>query len=79
MTVREFARHHPAEGIDVISSEGCVHLTPKHTLALARDQPDSLEVLDWDVGHSSFSGGAWHLLAVAPALEQGPELKLAMA
>lgn len=79
MTVREFARQHPAQAVDVISSEGCTHLTPKRTLALARDQPDGMELLDWDVGHSSFSGGAWHVLAVAPALEQGPELKFAMA
>lgn len=32
MTVREFARHHPAEVVDVISSEGCAHLTAKARL-----------------------------------------------
>ena len=79
MTVREFARHHPAEVVDVISSEGCAHLTAKRTLALARGQPDELELLDWEITNSSFSGGVWHVLAVAPALEQGQELKLAMA
>ena len=48
-------------------------------MALARDRPEELGVLDWTAGHSSFSGGAWHVLAIAPALEQGPELTLAMA
>ncbi len=79
MTVREFARHHPAEAVDVISSEGYAHLTAMRTLALARGQPDELELLDWEITNSSFSVGVWHVLAVTPALEQSPELELAMA
>ncbi len=79
MTVLEFIRQHPAQAVDVISSEGCGHVTPKRSMALARDQPEEMEILDWTVCHSSFSGGAWHVLAAAPALEQEPELKLAMA
>lgn len=79
MTVREFARHHPAEAVDVISSEGCDHVTPRRSMALARDRPADMEILDWTVCHSSFSGGAWHVLAIAPALEQDAAPKLAMA
>lgn len=79
MTVLDFIRQHPAQAVDVISSEGCDHVTPKRSLALARDRPEGMELLDWTVCHSSFSGGAWHVLAVAPAMEQGSELKLAMA
>ena len=79
MTFLEFIRQHPAQAVDVISSEGCDHVTPKRSMALARDRPEELGVLDWTVGHSSFSAGAWHVLAIAPALEQGPELTLAMA
>ena len=78
MTVLEFIRQHPAQAVDVISSESCDHVT-KRSMALARDRPEELGVLDWTAGHSSFSGGAWHVLAIAPALEQGPELTLAMA
>ena len=48
-------------------------------MALARDRPEELGVLDWTVGHSSFSGGAWHVLAAAPALEQKTVPQLAMA
>ena len=48
-------------------------------LEFIRQHPAQAVVLDWTVGHSSFSAGAWHVLAIAPALEQGPELTLAMA
>ena len=63
----------------MISSEGCDHVTPRRSMALARDRPEELGVLDWTVGHSSFSGGAWHVLAAAPALEQKTVPQLAMA
>lgn len=79
MTVLEFIRQHPAQAVDVISSEGCDHVTPKRSMALARDRPEDMEVLDWTVCHSSFSGGAWHILAAAPALEQRAAPQLAMA
>ena len=48
-------------------------------MALARDQPEDMGVLDWTVCHSSFSAGAWHILAAEPALEQASELTMAMA
>lgn len=79
MTVLEFIRQHPAQAVDVISSEGCDHVTPKRSMALARDRPEELGVLDWTVCHSSFSGGAWHVLAATPALEQKTVPQLAMA
>lgn len=79
MTVLEFIRQHPAQAVDVISSEGCTHVMPRRSLALARDQPEDMALLDWTVCHSSFSGGAWHVLAMAPALDHESELKLAMA
>ena len=79
MTVLEFIRQHPAQAVDVITSDGCGHVTPKQSMALARDRPEDLGVLDWTVGHSSFSAGAWHILAAEPALEQASELTMAMA
>lgn len=79
MTVLEFIRQHPAQAVDVISSEGCDHVTPKRSMALARERPEDMEVLDWTVCHSSFSAGAWHVLAAAPALEQHTAPQLAMA
>lgn len=79
MTVLDFIRQHPAQAVDVISSEGCTHVTPRRSLALARDQPEDMALLDWTVCHSSFSSGAWHVLAMAPALDHEPGLKLAMA
>ena len=79
MTVLEFIRQHPAQAVDVISSEGCDHVTSRRSLALARDRPEDMEVLDGAVCHSRFSGGAWHVLAIAPALEQDAAPKLAMA
>ena len=79
MTVLEFIRQHPAQAVDVISSKGYDHLTPLRAMAIARDRPQDVELLDWQICHSSFSGGVWHVLAAAPALEQGPELTLAMA
>ena len=79
MTVLEFIRQHPAQAVDVITSDGCGHVTPKQSMALARDQPEDMGVLDWTVCHSSFSAGAWHILAVEPALEQASELTMAMA
>ena len=62
MTVLEFIRQHPAQAVDVITSDGCGHVTPKQSMALARDQPEDMGVLDWTVCHSSFSAGAWHIL-----------------
>ena len=41
MTVLEFIRQHPAQAVDVITSDGCGHVTPKQSMALARDQPDN--------------------------------------
>ena len=79
MTVLDFIRQHPAQAVDVISSKGCEHLTPMRSMALARDRPEDMELLDWQVCFSSFSGGAWHVLAAAPALEHGPEPQIAMA
>ncbi|WP_204790383.1 hypothetical protein [Oscillibacter sp. CU971] len=79
MTVLDFIRQHPAQAVDVISSVGCDHVTSKRSLALARDQPEDMEILDWTVCHSSFSGGAWHVLAIVPALEQDAAPRLAMA
>ena len=79
MTVLEFIRQHPAQAVDVISSKGCDHITSKRSMALARDQPEDMGVLNWTVCHSSFSGGAWHILAIAPALEQDAAPRLAMA
>ena len=79
MTVLEFIRQHPAQAVDVISSEGCRHVTSRRSLALARDRPEDMEILDWTVCHSSFPGGAWHVLAIAPALEQDAAPRLAMA
>ena len=79
MTVLEFIRQHPAQAVDVISSEGCDHVTPKRSMALARDRPEDLGVLDWTACHSSFSARARHVLAMAPALEHDSGLKLAMA
>ena len=32
MTVLEFIRQHPAQAVDVISSEGCDHVTPKRSI-----------------------------------------------
>ena len=46
MTVLEFIRQHPAQAVDVISSEGCGHVTPKQSMALARDQPEDMGILD---------------------------------
>jgi len=80
MTLREFVKLHPAEAIDVISTEGYAYLSAKRTLVLARGQPDDLKLLDWDISYKDFSGGAWHVMTVAPALEEGtPDMKLAMA
>ena len=79
MTVLEFIRQHPAQAVDVITSDGCGHVTPKQSMALARDQPEDMGVLDWTVCHSSSSAGAWHILAAEPALEQASELTMAMA
>ena len=79
MTVLEFIRQHPAQAVDVISSKDYDRLMPMRAMALARDRPEDMEILDWTVCHSSFSGGAWHVLAIAPALEQDAAPKLAMA
>ena len=47
MTVLEFIRQHPAQAVDVIFSEGCDHVTPRRSMALARDRPADMEILDW--------------------------------
>ena len=58
MTVLEFIRQHPAQAVDVISSKGYDHLTPMRAMAIARDRPQDVELLDWQICHSSFSGGS---------------------
>ena len=79
MAIAHAFRYDPAQAVDVITSDGCGHVTPKQSMALARDQPEDMGVLDWTVCHSSFSAGAWHILAAEPALEQASELTMAMA
>ena len=49
MTVLEFIRQHPAQAVDVISSKGYDHLTPMRAMALARDHPQDVELLDWQI------------------------------
>ena len=57
MSVLEFIRQHPAQAVDVISSKDYDRLMPMRAMALARDRPEDMEILDWTVCHSSFPGG----------------------
>lgn len=77
MTVGEFIRQHPAQAMDVMTSDGFQFITPKRSLALARDQPQAEKLLALEISYTSFSGGAWRILTVMPELAQDSELAMA--